>query len=527
MFSTEENIPEVLVVGAGLAGLTAALHLAERGVPVRVLEADALYAGGRLWGGAPAVAGEVEAVTIQLRGHTQVFFPEHGIHGLWNNYQNLRATLERFQVAPEIVPAREQAWVHGEGERVQWAEVGRVISHATLPPPLHYLELFGDGRFLAMLGLRDWLALPWVWRSLLLAIALDPFERLIPLEGQALEAFFQGWSPRLRAMFVGLARSGLASVDEKITLSAFLAALRFYSVLRRDSLRFVYFARDAGAELITPLVERLQALGGEVLLGHTAEALTAYSAPARWAVRVTTPRGPRTFPADHVILAADAPAVERLLRASEATRAVAGGLRWPEGLPNGTVRIWFDRPPRDGPEGGIFTGDFSVDNFFWLERFQSEYTAWARATGGSAIEMHLYRSEAFFAQPDAVILAQALTDLYRVYPELRGHVIHQLLQRNPAVHTRLTVDRAERWLGVATPWPNLWTCGDWVRGPWPALFIERAAVSGVEAANGVLGAAGLPLFPLADYDPPEWLAGRIQRWMLGGRAWLRSLRGRS
>jgi isorenieratene synthase len=476
-----------------------------------------------------------------LRGHTQTFYSEHGIHGLWNNYRNVGAMLERFKIAPEIVAAQEQAWVHAEGERVQWGEVGSVIHNATLPPPLHYLELFGDHRFLSMMGLRDWLALPWVWRSLLLSVALDPFARLIPLEGQALEDFFRGWSPRLRAMFIGLARSGLASTPEKISLAAFIAAMRFYTVLRRDSLRFVYFAGDAGAELINPLIERLYERECELLLGHTAEGLTPLpgltatplpSPPGRgrrgrgWEVRVNTLRGLRTIFADYVILAVDPPAARRLLCESPATRAVAETLTWPEGLPNGMVRIWFDCQPRDGPEGGVFTGDFVVDNFFWLDRFQRDFVEWARLTGGSAIEMHLYRSEEFFNQPDAVILTHALTDVYRAYPELRGHVVHQTLQRNSATHTRLTVDKAERWLGVQTPWPNLYACGDWVRGPWPALFIERACVSGIEAANAVLNALGGEPFPIAAYDPPEWLAGKIQQWMLGGREWLKSLRHR-
>jgi isorenieratene synthase len=139
--------------------------------------------------------------------------------------------------------------------------------------------------------------------------------------------------------------------------------------------------------------------------------------------------------------------------------------------------------------------------------------------------MHLYRPPAFFDQPEAVILAHALHDLYRAFPEVRGRAIYQTLQRNAAAHTRLTVDRAERWLGTRTPWPNLWACGDWVRGPWPALFLERACVSGLEAANAVLEVEGRAHFPLAAYAAPEWLAARLQRWMLSGRDWLRRRRG--
>jgi len=39
--------PPVVVLGAGLAGLTAAIHLAERGVDVVLCEAHPTFLGGR------------------------------------------------------------------------------------------------------------------------------------------------------------------------------------------------------------------------------------------------------------------------------------------------------------------------------------------------------------------------------------------------------------------------------------------------------------------------------------------------
>jgi isorenieratene synthase len=241
-------------------------------------------------------------------------------------------------------------------------------------------------------------------------------------------------------------------------------------------------------------------------------------------VRFHTRLGPRTFFASHVVLAVDAPAARRLLCESPATQAGAEKLNWPEGLPNAVVRVWLDAPPRPGPEAGIFTGDFVVDNFFWLHRLQPAFAEWAAETGGSAVEMHIYGPADFLARPEAVILARAITDLYRAYPELRGHARQHSLQRNGATHSRLIVDRPERWLGVRTPWPHLWACGDWVRGPWPALFLERACVSGLEAANAVLGTLGLEPFPVMAYSRPEWLAGKMQGWLLGGRRLIRNWR---
>lgn len=518
--ANEEVVTEVAVIGAGLAGLTAAAHLAERGVPVLVLEADALYPGGRLWGGSPRVGGEGGEVTVTLNGHTRTFYPEHGLHGVWNEYRNLSATLERFGISPDIALAEEEEWIHGEAGRVRRVEIGSVIRGAGLPAPLHYLELFTKPGFLALLGPREWLSLFNVWGGLLLAVALDPFARNIPLQDQTLADFFKGWSPRVAALFLGLARNSLAASLHEIPLAAFIAFLRFYTLLRRDAWRFTYLRTDPGAALINPLVDRLEARGGRLLLGAFADCLTP-SLAGGWEVRFQTRLGPRTFQAAHVIVAMDAPAAQTLLEVSPATQALARTMTWPTGQPSAVVRLWFDARPRPGPEAGIFTGDFAVDNFFWLHRLQTDFIEWAHITGGSAVELHIYGPDNFLNQPEAVIIARALTDLYRAYPELRGHTIARALQRNAPTHSRLIIDAPERWLGVQTPWPNLWACGDWVRGEWPALFMERACVSGVEAANGVLSGLGQSPFPIAPYSEPEWLAQHLQRWMLGGRAFLR------
>lgn len=526
-----------VIIGAGVAGLTAAIHLAARGLPVRLLEADHFAIGGRLWGGPPLrsapvglpnttpaypphIAAELAAVTVTLRGHTHTFWPEHGIHGLWHEYHHLRAMMRRFELNVPVRPARVQAWIHGAGDWVREAEVGHAISHAAIPAPLHYLEMFANPNFLYMLGPRDWLSLLAVWNSLLLALALDPFANNITLPGQTLDDFLRGWSPRLRALFVGLARSGLASSPEKISLAAFIACMRFYTVQRRDALRFDYFATDPGTAFLHPLLEKFLQAGGELFLGHQVTQLSR--AEAGWRVHVETARGTRTLLADHVVLATHPPGAKTMLLAGEATRPIAETLTWPEGLPSGIVRLWFSAPPLPNRlEAGVLSGDFIVDNFFWLNHIQPEIRAWAERTGGSLLEMHLYQPLSFFQQPEAVIVARAIHDVYRIYPELRGQVVAHTLQRNSAVHTRLTVAPADQWLGVDTPWPNLWACGDWVRGPWPALFLERACVSGLTAANRVLAAHGQPPFPHETYSPPDALAGWIQRALLSGRAAVR------
>jgi isorenieratene synthase len=123
-----------------------------------------------------------------------------------------------------------------------------------------------------------------------------------------------------------------------------------------------------------------------------------------------------------------------------------------------------------------------------------------------------------------MLLARAIVDVQSAFPELRGHEIRHLLRRNEPTHTLFGLGPADRHLGIETPWNSLYCCGDWVRHPSPSLFMERAAVTGIEAANAVLRARGLPTWPLLDTLPPEPLARSIERLMLKGRQVLRRRR---
>ena len=90
-FTGQRRVPaeptSAIVVGGGLAGLAAAVVLAERGVQVTVLERER-YLGGR--------AG---AWTDQLQDGT-VFEMERGFHAFFRQYYNLRQLLRR--VDPEL-----------------------------------------------------------------------------------------------------------------------------------------------------------------------------------------------------------------------------------------------------------------------------------------------------------------------------------------------------------------------------------------------------------------------------------------
>jgi len=482
-----------------VAGLVAATHLAARGLGVLLLEADPAFVGGRLKGGLP--------VTFEHHGRTWSFDAEHGVHGIWAPYVNLQATLVRFHVPLVLRPSEEEGWIFGRGARVRRAAIGSAIRRSPLPAPFHYLHLFTRPRFLNILTPAELLALPRVLATLFVALAIDPLAEQRPLKNVSLADLTRGWSPIVRSFFAALARSGLGAHPEAVPADGFIAFLRFYTLMRRDAWGFGYLEGTGGAQIAEPLAQAAQKNGCEIRLG--ARAVRLERPAEQWRVVYEQAGSSAIADAEQLVLALDAPAAERLLHASLPTAHEADRMRFPQGTPTAIFRLWFATQPQRGPVSGITGGDFVVDNFFWLHRMQPDYAAWAAVSGGSALEMHIYGPPETLEQPDAVLLARAITDAGRAFPELRGHLHHAVIQRNPATHTILALGEPGEHLAVATPWPGVYACGDWVYHPAPALFLERAATTGIAAANAALLDAGREPWPLLPHPAPEWLAGKV------------------
>jgi len=318
---------KTIIIGGGLAGLTAALHLAERGLKPIVLEADPQFPGGRIAGGET-----VEVDGWQFRG-------EHGVHGIWSPYRNLQAMLGRHGIRPAFVPAQEETWIYKKNGKVKRADVGSALRRSWIPAPLHYLALFIRPRFLRMLGWRDWFSLPLVWYSLILSVGIDPLAENQPLEGMYLTDFTRGWSDAIRSFCIGLARNSLSGTPDEVPLSGFIAFLRYYTLMRRDSWGFSYLPGDGGTSLIDPLVVKVIELGGEIRLATAVTQLNRTE--TGWQIQTNG----ETLSAKHVILATDPDNARQLVEGSSVLAGDTVDFYWPEGRETAVVRLWLNRKP--------------------------------------------------------------------------------------------------------------------------------------------------------------------------------------
>ena len=165
-----ENHYDAVIIGGGVAGLTSALHLAERGLKPLILEADERV-GGRL-------SGKEEIVINGWK------FPnEHGVHGIWSSYVNFKSMLRRHNIIDQLTSAKDEQWIYRQRNFIGRVNIGSMIRNSPLPAPLHYLPLLFHPKFMWMLSLSDWASLFHVWGALLMSIGIDPFVEDQPLEG--------------------------------------------------------------------------------------------------------------------------------------------------------------------------------------------------------------------------------------------------------------------------------------------------------------------------------------------------------
>ena len=479
----------VAVVGGGIAGVAAAVALAERGVAVTVLERERQL-GGRLSGWSTTLHDGSAATMTR------------GFHAFFRQYYNLRALLRRVDPGLDaFVRLDDYPLQHADGSRDSFSRIPRtppwsVLAYALTSPSFTLRALTRvDAR--AALPLLD-VSVP------------DVYARLDDVDASAFLERIRFPAAARELAFSVFSRSFFA--DPRDLSAAELATMfHLYFLGSSEGLLFDVPDRPFPQAIWDPLGAYLTGLGVDIRLATRVCGVEAPTGTGRRIVR-TAPAdadgaGTGSVEVDAVVLAADVTGLREVVTASpdlgdSAWRAQIAALR--TAPPFLVLRLWLDRPVRPDRPAFLGTAGFgALDNVSVLERYDAEARSWARRTNGSVVELHAYALPSA-ARPDD-LRRELLAQLHRVYPETAAATT---VDERTEVRADCPLFRPGGFAGrptVTTPDSCVVLAGDLVRVDLPVALMERAATSGLLAANHLLARWGLP-------GHPVWSVPNTGRW---------------
>ncbi len=451
----------VAVIGGGLAGLSAASMLAERGFAVTLLEKNP-YIGGKVAGWRETLDDGFDAPI------------EHGFHAFFRHYYNLDDWLEHIGVRRSMRAVGDYTILTEDLRRMSFADQREA-------PILNLVNLARRGLYAIGPVARG----P-AGREMEAFMRYDAEKTFAEFDEMPFSEFAErAQLPRdLRTVFNAFSRA-FFSDDDRLSTAELIKSFHFYYLSHDHGLGYDFVDGDYETGLIGPIVEHLEQHGVAIHTETPVEQLERSS--ERWNVNG------ETF--DAVVLATDVGAAGAILRKSASISRDAPDLvsRFDHvraGQRYAVLRVWVDRPsPDDLPVFVSTERRGAIDAVAFIDRIDPEARAWSHERGGSVVELHCYSVPD--SMPDDAVrdsLVEGLRHFFPGYAEATVLHEHMQLRRDfTAFHVGMGAYRP----GVETELPGLTLAGDWVKLPCPAMLMEAAHTSGRIAANVIARDAGL------------------------------------
>ncbi len=457
---------KVAIIGGGLAGVSAAVYLAERNFDVTIFERDSF------------LGGKIGSWPVKFKDNYQTNV-EHGFHAFFKQYYNLRNLLKKIDADKYLISIDDYLIMTKDFGNYSFKQIKTTPVENILSMRKSGIYSIGD------------------------IIKNPKFSRLISLLNYNKEKTFEQFDnisfkkfadevnlpPQIRLMFTTFSRAFFAE-PQYISMAELIKSFHFYFLSNDHGLIYDVLNDDFEDTLWKPAKEYLNKYNAIIALNSRINSFKKED--ENFIIN------DETF--DYAIIASDVKGTKQIIKNSEYIKN-----KFPQFFNQMTnlkqsqryavLRIWIDKDVRKDIPFFIFTDALKIlDSVTVYHRMEKPSEEWVRKNDGGIFELHSY------ALPDDIpeqeVRDQLLTEFEEYFPEVSAYkIIYEYLQVKDdftAFHTNLFKDRP----GFKSTIKNLYLAGDWVKLNCPAMLMEAATTSAIYSANEIMKEEELQQMPI-------------------------------
>ena len=451
---------KIAIFGAGVAGLSAAIELVDRGHTVEI------YEKRKVLGGKVSVWKDSDGDSI-----------ESGLHIVFGGYQQLQKYLKQVG-AGDNYQWKEHSLIYAESDGKQ-----SYFKKAKLPSP--WAEVVG--------GLQtDFLT---VWDKISLIKGLFPailgneeyfrsqdhmtYSEWHRLRGASEHSLQKLW--RAISLAMNFIEPNIISARPMITIFKYFGT-------DYTATKFAFFRKNPGDSMIEPMRQYIQSKGGRIFVDAK---LNRFELNSDETIKHAVLQDGHIIEADAYISALPVHNIKKLVPVEWLAHKYFRNLHEFVGSPVANCQLWFDRKITDTDnlmfsQGTIFA-TFADVSITCAEDFQN---GTGTANGGSVMSLVLAPAHQLMNMPNEVITGLVMKDIHDRFPKSRGaKLLKSTIVKIPQSVYKAVPDVDQFRPDQISPVKNFFLAGDYTYQRYLASM-EGAALSGKLVAEKLLSKLG-------------------------------------
>jgi zeta-carotene desaturase len=444
---------KVAIFGAGVAGLSAAIELVDRGYTVE------LYEKRKVLGGKVSVWKDNDGDSI-----------ESGLHIVFGGYAQLQEYLKKVGAGDNYL-WKEHSLIYAEPDGKQ-----SFFKKANLPSP--WAEVVG--------GLQaDFLTM---WDKISLIKGLWPalagneeyfrsqdhmtYSEWHRLHGASEHSLQKLW--KAIALAMNFIEPNVISARPMITIFKYFGT-------NYAATKFAFFRKNPGDSMIEPMRQYIQSKGGRIFIDAR---LSRFELNDDQTIKRAVLRDGHTIEADAYISALPVHSVKKIVPNEWLQHDYFRNLHQFVGSPVANCQLWFDRKITDTDNlmfsQGTTFATFADVSITCPDDFQA---GMGTATGGSVMSLVLAPAHQLMSLPNDVITELVMKEIHDRFPKSRGaRLIKSTIVKIPESVYKAVPDVDQYRPDQVSPVRNFFLAGDYTDQHYLASM-EGAALSGRQVAE--------------------------------------------